>query len=60
MLLKLDWDSNVVWKRDLAAHHQTRTVGVFDLAKHKAVAVKAAGGVTIVMDGPGPALRRPG
>lgn len=30
---------------------------VFDLAKHKAVAVKAAGGVTIVMDGPGPALR---
>lgn len=30
---------------------------VFDLAEHKAVAVKAAGGVTIVMDGPGPALR---
>lgn len=30
---------------------------VFDLAKHKAVAVKATGGVTIVMDGPGPALR---
>lgn len=30
---------------------------VFDLAKHKAVAVRAAGGVTIVMDGPGPALR---
>ena len=30
---------------------------VFDLVKHKAVAVKAAGGVTIVMDGPGPALR---
>lgn len=30
---------------------------VFDLAKHKAVSVKAAGGVTIVMDGPGPALR---
>ena len=30
---------------------------VFDLTKHKAVAVKAAGGVTIVMDGPGPALR---
>ncbi len=29
---------------------------VFDLAKHKAVAVKAASGVTIVMDGPGPAL----
>ncbi len=30
---------------------------VFDLARHKAVAVKATGGVTIVMDGPGPALR---
>lgn len=30
---------------------------VFDLVKHKAVAVRAAGGVTIVMDGPGPALR---
>lgn len=30
---------------------------VFDLAKHHAVAVKAAGGVSIVMDGPGPALR---
>ena len=30
---------------------------VFDLAKHKAVAVRATGGVTIVMDGPGPALR---
>ena len=30
---------------------------VFDLAKHKAVAVKATGGLTIVMDGPGPALR---
>ncbi len=30
---------------------------VFDLAKHKGVAVKAVGGVTIVMDGPGPALR---
>ena len=30
---------------------------VFDLSKHKGVAVKAAGGVTIVMDGPGPALR---
>lgn len=30
---------------------------VFDLARHKAVAVKASGGVTIVMDGPGPALR---
>ena len=30
---------------------------VFDLTKHKAVAVKAAGGVTIVMDGAGPALR---
>ncbi len=30
---------------------------VFDLAKHMAVCVKATGGVTIVMDGPGPALR---
>ena len=30
---------------------------VFDLSKHGAVAVKATGGVTIVMDGPGPALR---
>ncbi len=30
---------------------------VFDLAKHKAVTVKATDGVTIVMDGPGPALR---
>jgi nitrous oxidase accessory protein NosD len=30
---------------------------VFDLSTHQAVAVKAAGGVTIVMDGPGPALR---
>ncbi|MBC8352274.1 MAG: right-handed parallel beta-helix repeat-containing protein [Planctomycetes bacterium] len=30
---------------------------VFDLSNHEAVAVKAAGGVTIVMDGPGPALR---
>lgn len=30
---------------------------VFDLAKLKAVAVKATGGVTLVMDGPGPALR---
>lgn len=30
---------------------------VFDLAKYKGVAVKAVGGVTIVMDGPGPALR---
>ncbi len=30
---------------------------VFDLAKLKAVAVRATGGVTIVMDGPGPALR---
>ncbi len=29
---------------------------VFDLVKHKAVAVRASGGVTIVMDGPGPAL----
>jgi hypothetical protein len=26
---------------------------VFDLVKHKAVAVKATGGATIVMDGPG-------
>lgn len=30
---------------------------VFDLVKHGAVSVKAAGAVTIVMDGPGPALR---
>ncbi|MFG0262223.1 MAG: NosD domain-containing protein [Novipirellula sp. JB048] len=30
---------------------------VFDLAKHHAVAVKSTGGVTLVMDGPGPALR---
>ncbi|HQZ65646.1 MAG TPA: right-handed parallel beta-helix repeat-containing protein [Planctomycetaceae bacterium] len=30
---------------------------VFDLTKLKAVTVRAAGGVTIVMDGPGPALR---
>ncbi len=30
---------------------------VFDLSKHGAVAVRATGGVTIVMDGPGPALR---
>lgn len=30
---------------------------VFDLVRHRAVAVKATGGVTIVMDGPGPALR---
>jgi len=30
---------------------------VFELARHKNVAVKATGGVTIVMDGPGPALR---
>lgn len=29
----------------------------FDLAKHHAVSVKATNGVTIVMDGPGPALR---
>ncbi len=30
---------------------------MFDLAKLKAVAVRATGGVTIVMDGPGSALR---
>ena len=30
---------------------------VFDLAKHGAVSVKSTGGVTIVMDGSGPALR---
>jgi hypothetical protein len=30
---------------------------IFDLKKHGAIAVKADGGVTIVMDGPGPALR---
>jgi len=30
---------------------------VIDLAKHGAVAVRASRGVTIVMDGPGPALR---
>ena len=30
---------------------------VFDLSKHKSVAVTATAGVTIVMDGPGPALR---
>lgn len=30
---------------------------VFDLKKHGAIAVKADGGATIVMDGPGPALR---
>lgn len=30
---------------------------VFDLKKHGAIAVKAEGGATIVMDGPGPALR---
>ncbi len=30
---------------------------IFDLSKHGPVAVKATGGVTIVMDGPGPALR---
>lgn len=30
---------------------------VFDLAKHRNVAVKATGGVTIVMDGAGPALK---
>lgn len=29
----------------------------FDLTKHQAVSVQSAGGVTIVMDGPGPALR---
>jgi len=30
---------------------------IFDLTKHAAVSVQSAGGVTIVMDGPGPALR---
>lgn len=30
---------------------------VFDLKKHGAIAAKAEGGVTIVMDGPGPAIR---
>jgi hypothetical protein len=30
---------------------------VFDLKKHGAIAVKADGGATIVMDGPGPALK---
>lgn len=30
---------------------------VIDLSKHQGVSVQAAGGVTIVMDGPGPALR---
>ncbi|MFW6171933.1 MAG: right-handed parallel beta-helix repeat-containing protein [Planctomycetota bacterium] len=30
---------------------------VFDLTKHHAVSVRAAGGLTIVMDGAGPALR---
>lgn len=30
---------------------------IFDLARHKGVVVQAAAGVTIVMDGPGPALR---
>lgn len=30
---------------------------VFDLARQRAVTVSATGGVTIVMDGPGPALR---
>jgi parallel beta-helix repeat protein len=30
---------------------------VFDLAKHGTVAIKANGGTTIIMDGPGPAIR---
>ncbi|MGY8672209.1 MAG: right-handed parallel beta-helix repeat-containing protein [Verrucomicrobiia bacterium] len=34
----------------------TRTLEI-DLARHGAVTVQAAGGVTLIMDGPGPALR---
>jgi len=30
---------------------------LFDLKKHGAVAIRAEGGVTLIMDGPGPALR---
>ena len=50
-----DHDGNLLLGRDEVLRI-TKPL-VFDLAKHKAVAVKAAGGVTIVMDGPGPALR---
>jgi nitrous oxidase accessory protein NosD len=48
-------DGNLLLGRD-AVFRITKPL-VFDLAKHKGVAAKAAGGVTIVMDGPGPALR---
>ena len=50
-----DHDGNLLLGRDEVLRI-TKPL-VFDLSKHKAVAVKAAGGVTIVMDGPGPALR---
>ena len=61
-------DSTVVLQKMIDDHDGNLLLGkdeviritkplVFDLAKHKAVAVKANGGVTIVMDGPGPALR---
>ncbi|MEQ9406172.1 MAG: right-handed parallel beta-helix repeat-containing protein [Fuerstiella sp.] len=61
-------DSTMALQRQIDSGHGNLLLGqdailritrplVFDLARHGRVAVKATGGVTIVMDGPGPALR---